>query len=762
MKNIRHSLHLGAAALLITTLLPGCVGTAQSVRQEPPPRLYAQATSPRPVARPLATVYRYGNQWDEWFVRGDAAVATSPGVQRGARLTAWDGDSGDELSRVAVATAVYLVPVPPEANSVLIEVGYNVLDEAQNKKIGGFLFVRNRAVETRYAGTDAEARGALDEPGFYGDTYVLPADQTRAAFDLLAADRVTDGVLEVHLSAGAGQALDIQYLQVKAQAEAVPAPVVYQPAVPVTVVQYIEAPESYSYSYYYMGPWYCRTSHTVVTYTFFENDFHPFWFGGWVTYRAWFWDRHPWVCRPAHRGYVSRDWMYDRDDYRHRPGMGGGHGAVAVSVSNYRSAWYVRNFRVDAARLEPQQVTDCVRARRLVMTPARRDDLHAAARNVAEESRRVHDNVRQQMGDQYGERVRKWQENPAQARREISEIGKGEPAIQRAAARWHATAGQATVLPAAAAAPAPASRREAPVAAPKTEPGSAGSQGKGTWDRVRSDRVPPVAAPSRPSVPPPPEPVSVQPVPRVRPVSAPGQVTPVESHPSSARPDDDRKRNRGEPERGGVTTPVAPIVTPALPTPKTKPAVGPVWGGPAAAPAPVVQGTVAPRATVIPAVPRRDDERPGVKKDERRMQSQPLPAPTPVARPAVIVPAPAPTPAPRPVVMTPAAPAPASAAPAPVPVVRPLPSVPAATPAAPSVMVPRTQPAAPVVTGPAAAAPDAPVAGSVSGAVVTPGKTSDVRRRDLQGELQQDGQGQPTGTVKPGQDSRHDRGRRAP
>ena len=75
---------------------------------------------------------------------------------------------------------------------------------------------RDQAVEQRYAASAKPQGNPKDNPEFYGDSYILPAGQQSLSVIFPAADRVVDGVLELHFSAGAGQVVDIEGLTVSA------------------------------------------------------------------------------------------------------------------------------------------------------------------------------------------------------------------------------------------------------------------------------------------------------------------------------------------------------------------------------------------------------------------------------------------------------------------------------------------------------------------------------------------------------------------
>jgi len=199
----------------------------------------------------LATISRYANRCDEYLVRGDAAVTASPVFKNGLRLAAWDGADPGDTTRVALASAVYFIEVPAYSRSVRIDVSYR-RDPAATRPEAGFLFVRDPQVEEAFGGdADAPADNPLAiDPVFYGRTCPLPGGNGRASVEIGTDGLLSaQGVLELHLAAGAGQVLDVDYFQVTAYADYLPA------AEPVTQVVTIEQPYAYTYSYYYAGPW---------------------------------------------------------------------------------------------------------------------------------------------------------------------------------------------------------------------------------------------------------------------------------------------------------------------------------------------------------------------------------------------------------------------------------------------------------------------------------------------------------------------------
>ena len=172
----------------------------------------AFAASAAPAANSLlSTDYRYAAQADKTITRGGGTASESKLLPRGLRLAA--PDAQDDKGK-AVATAVYLFKVPLAATSFTIEVAYRVDAAAKDKEVAGLLFVRNEAMEKRAAEAENQPKSLESEPAFFGNLYFLKGNDTTASFALPFEGHVVEGVLEVHLSAGAGQAFDAQYVQV--------------------------------------------------------------------------------------------------------------------------------------------------------------------------------------------------------------------------------------------------------------------------------------------------------------------------------------------------------------------------------------------------------------------------------------------------------------------------------------------------------------------------------------------------------------------
>lgn len=165
----------------------------------------------------LSTDYRYAAQADKTFTRGGGTVSESKLLSHGLRLAAPDAQDGKGRP---VATAIYLFKVPLAATSLTIETAYRVDVAAKDKEVAGLLFVRNEAMEKKAAEDEKQPKSLEGEPVFFGNLYFLKGSETTASFTLPFEDHVVDGVLEVHLTAGPGQAYDAQYVQVTAHRSA--------------------------------------------------------------------------------------------------------------------------------------------------------------------------------------------------------------------------------------------------------------------------------------------------------------------------------------------------------------------------------------------------------------------------------------------------------------------------------------------------------------------------------------------------------------
>lgn len=387
---------------------------------------------PAPAAsaagRRLATISRYASQCDEYLVRGDAAVTPSPVFKNGLRLAAWDGADANDTTRVALASAIYFIPLPAGTRGVKVTAGYR-RDPGATRPEAGFLFIRDPRVEQAYDTADGGAppdNPLADEPVFYGRTSPLPGNATQAQLVIGTDGLISDqGVLELHLAAGAGQAMDVDYLQITAYAD-------YQVQMEqVTQQVVIDQPYAYSYNYYYAGPWMTWTPAACTYYTFTYPTTPPFCFGGWWVWRSCFWDQHPWSCRPVSFTHCV-PW----------PGPGipyaaYGHGGPAnlmspgFGVPAYRQQWYRRHFRVDdAAKAPPEQLYRDVRHRRQVLPPNRQPAfVHQTAavnRHVAEADREL----RKELGDQMPQRAARWRAQPRLARQEMRELQAKSPAFR--------------------------------------------------------------------------------------------------------------------------------------------------------------------------------------------------------------------------------------------------------------------------------------------------------------------------------------------
>lgn len=203
------------------------------------------------------------------------------------------------------------------------------------------MFVRNQEIEDKYAATsDPQSSVPTDDIGFQGDTYLLPADGSQHVIDLPVDGRIADGVLELHVAAGAGQALDVEYIQLTAYADEVPVIVEER-----TTHAVIIDPYEYTYCYYYIGPWYRYHPRIVYRYVF-SGLYLDLWFG-WHPYRTRYVYRHHWYQRPHYyRHLPCRRPDYRRYDHyrtiRHWS-------APAQRLYSYRTHWYRRHFDIDVA-----------------------------------------------------------------------------------------------------------------------------------------------------------------------------------------------------------------------------------------------------------------------------------------------------------------------------------------------------------------------------------------------------------------------------
>jgi hypothetical protein len=392
--------------------------------------LFAAITLGIPTARAeqrrLATISRYASQCDEYLVRGDAAVTPSPVLKNGLRLAAWDGADANDTTRVALASAIYFIPLPPGTRGVRVTVDYRRAPGATRPE-AGFLFIRDPQVEQAYDNPGgAPANSPLaDEPVFYGRTSPLPGNATQAQLmigtDGLISER---GVLELHLATGAGQVMDVDYLQVTAYAD-------YQVATEQINQQVvIEQPYAYSYSYYYAGPWMSWTPAACTYYSFRYPTTPPFCFGGWWVWRSCYWNQHPWSCRPVSFTHCV-PWPGPGIPYAH----GGGPSGLMMpgfGVPAYRQQWYQRHFRVDAAKAPPEQLYREVRHRRQTLPPDRRPDVVRQAAAVSRHVTEADRELRKELGDQMPQRAARWRAQPRLARQDMRELQVKSPAFRQA------------------------------------------------------------------------------------------------------------------------------------------------------------------------------------------------------------------------------------------------------------------------------------------------------------------------------------------
>ena len=408
--------------------------------------------------RRLATISRYASQCDEYLVRGDAAVTPSPVFKNGLRLAAWDGTDANDTTRVALASAIYFIPLPAGTRGVRVTVSYR-RDARATRPEAGFLFIRDPQVEQAYDNPDgAPANSPLaDEPVFYGRTSPLPGNATQAQLVIGTDGLISEqGVLELHLATGAGQVMEVDYLQVTAYADyQVSAEQMNQQVV-------IEQPYAYSYSYYYAGPWMSWTPAACTYYTFNYPTTPPFCFGGWWVWRSCYWDQHPWSCRPVSFTHCV-PWPGPGIPYAAYAHSGpGGRMLPGFGVPAYRQQWYQRHFRVDAAKAPPEQLYRDVRHRRQTLPPGRQPafvhQTAAVSRHVTEADREL----RNELGDQLPQRTARWRAQPRLARQDMRELQVKSPAFRQAMRNLAAPGGP----------PAPATPASASVTPATSQPGS--------------------------------------------------------------------------------------------------------------------------------------------------------------------------------------------------------------------------------------------------------------------------------------------------
>ncbi|HRT93585.1 MAG TPA: hypothetical protein P5532_04145 [Planctomycetota bacterium] len=359
------------------------------------------------AAPTLSTEYRYASQLNEYFVRGDAAVSESAQFRKGLRLAAWDAPEQDDATRVAVATAAYFFQVPLAARSVAIEVAYQADPAATNPQVAGFLFVRNKAIEDQFAGQNKDGERPIEEPGFFGNTYLLPANQQRVSVTLPTENHVIDGVLEVHLSAGAGQVFDAQYVQVTAFGVEVLVPIQY-----VEPAAYVPNPYDYSYYYYYAGPNYYPYGSYYACFQL--TSFDPIFWHQWSLRRAAYFTYHPWCYRPAHYSH----WPFIAI---HRPAF-----IVKPHIDRYRDDWYRRCFRVDPAHVRSDDFDHLIRRRRDFLPPERVVDQQRVARQLVDQGHAFERELR----DRFGDPGTSWRRNPTEVTQAIQSLRRRDDFIQ--------------------------------------------------------------------------------------------------------------------------------------------------------------------------------------------------------------------------------------------------------------------------------------------------------------------------------------------
>ena len=163
----------------------------------------------------LSREHRTGSDVDEWIERGNATITASPRFDEGARLTAWASKYiREDDYEFAIASAVYLFEIPPQAQYIEILVRYrgepNEPYIEDYEPIAGRVWVRNTRREyTRRGYDDKHADETL-----YGDTFVLRAKRRSETIKIPASGHVDNGFLEMHVVAQDGEQLDIEYVDV--------------------------------------------------------------------------------------------------------------------------------------------------------------------------------------------------------------------------------------------------------------------------------------------------------------------------------------------------------------------------------------------------------------------------------------------------------------------------------------------------------------------------------------------------------------------
>ncbi|MEI8078312.1 MAG: hypothetical protein WCH61_01635 [bacterium] len=400
--------------------------------------------------RRLATISRDANQCDEYLIRGDAAVTPSPVFNHGLRLAAWDGADVNDPTRVALASAIYFIPLPAGTRGVRVTVSYRRGGGATRPE-AGFLFIRDPQVEQAYDQPDGMPPDSplAADPVFYGRTSPLPGTATQAQLVIGTDGLISEqGVLELHLATGAGQVMEADYLQVTAYAD-------YQLSTEQLSQQVvIEQPYVYSYSYYYAGPWMSWTPAACTYYTFRYPTTPPFCFGGWWVWRSCYWHQHPWVCRPGSFTHGA-PW----------PGLGMPYAADARNGSGvraYRQQWYQHHFRLDAAKAPPEQLYRDVRHRRQTLPPDRGTALVHQAAAVSQHVTEADRELRKELGDQLPQRAASWRTQPRLARQDMQKMQVKSAAFRQAM--------QNVAAPGSA--PAPATMVKATTPATVHQPGS--------------------------------------------------------------------------------------------------------------------------------------------------------------------------------------------------------------------------------------------------------------------------------------------------
>lgn len=374
----------------------------------------------------LSTEYRYAVQFDEWFVRGDADIAESTRFEQGIRLAPFDGPNEQDLTRTAIASLVYFFELPPEAESIILEIAYSSDRPLPPGEIAGLVFVRDTEIEERFAPLANPEADPLSDPAFFGNLYLLPADQVQVRLEFPTANHVVNGILEVHLTAGAGQVLHVQYIQLTARRTVTPVYVSHE-----SPVRYVSDPYRYTTAFYYIGPCYVPHDDYYTSFYLFDHTVDPFFYGGLVTYRSSFWAYRTWTYRPAYYVWTTPPPVIYPIYVQN------------VAIVNYRFTWYVRHFHLDVHNQhhdDHAHLDTVVRRRRVIIDHAGLPEFRSRTWWVASLVREHGESVRRSHGTTFTQRLADWRSRPAEARRELLNSPAPQAAsLREAIERWRSS-----------------------------------------------------------------------------------------------------------------------------------------------------------------------------------------------------------------------------------------------------------------------------------------------------------------------------------